>query len=45
VDMLMMITGHAVVTVSGNLELYHASEAATTTTVKAQSAVRLTKVA
>lgn len=45
VDLLMMITGIATVTVSGNLELYHGSEAATTTLVKAQSGVRLTRIA
>lgn len=44
VDMLMMISGLAVVTVAGNLELYHASETAVATTVKAGSALRLTKV-
>ena len=43
-DMLMMISGLAVVTVSGNIELYHASEVAAASTVKAGSAVRLTKV-
>lgn len=43
-DQMMLITGIAVVTAGGNIELYHASEAATTTTVKAQSALRLTKV-
>lgn len=45
VDMLMMISGLVVVTVAGNMELYHASEAATTTTVKANSCLRLTRVA
>lgn len=43
-DQLMFIAGIAVVTVAGNLELYHASEAATTTTVKAQSALRATRI-
>lgn len=43
-DMLLMISGLAVVTVTGNLELYHASETANTTTMKAGSALRLTKV-
>ncbi len=45
VDMLMLISGLAIVTVSGNLELYHASETANTTTVKAGTSLRLTKTA
>ncbi len=43
-DMLMILEGLMVVTVSGNIELYHASEAATTTTVKQDSALILTKI-
>lgn len=44
-DMFLMITGLAVVTVTGNIELYHASEVAAASTVKAGTALRLTKVA
>jgi hypothetical protein len=43
-DMLMLITGLAIVTASGNLELYHASEVAAATTVRAGSGLRLTKI-
>jgi hypothetical protein len=43
-DTLIQITGLAVVTVAGNLELWHASETATATTVKANSILRLTKI-
>lgn len=43
-DMLFLITGLAVVTVSGNLELYSKSEvAASAATVKAGSVLRLTR--
>ena len=42
-DMLMVLEGLMVVTVTGNIELYHASEAATTTTVKQDSMLILTK--
>lgn len=44
VDNLVMISGLAIVTVSGNMELYHASETAVATRVEAGSALRLTKV-
>jgi hypothetical protein len=44
-DMLMIIEGVAVVTVSGDLQLYHGSEVAFASTVKAGSSLRLTKVA
>jgi hypothetical protein len=43
-DMLMLVTGLAVVTASGNMELYHASEVAAATTVRAGSGLRLTKI-
>lgn len=43
VDMLMIIEGLMVVTVSGNIELWHASEVATTTTVKAGTNLVLIK--
>jgi hypothetical protein len=43
-DMLMLVSGLAIVTVTGNMELYHASEVAAATTVKAGSALRLTRV-
>jgi hypothetical protein len=43
-DMLAVIEGIMVVTVAGNIELYHASEVAAASTVKAGSAVRLTRV-
>jgi len=42
-DQFAVITGLMIVTVSGNLELYHASETAASTTVKAGSILRLTK--
>lgn len=44
-DMLMVIYGSIVVTVSGNIELYHGSEAATTTTVKQDSYLILNQIA
>lgn len=43
-DMFMMISGLAVVTVAGNLELYHASETAVATSVMLDSALRATKI-
>lgn len=43
-DILVQITGLMVVTVSGNLELWHASETATATSIMQDSALRLTKV-
>lgn len=43
-DVLYTIRGIAVVTVAGNLELWHGSEVAAASTVKAGSALRLTKV-
>lgn len=43
VDMLMILEGMMVVTVSGNIELWHASEVATTTTVKAGTNLVLIK--
>ncbi len=43
-NMLVIIEGMMTVTVSGNIELYHASEVAATTTVKADSALILTKI-
>lgn len=43
VDMLMILEGLMVVTVSGNIELWHASEVATTTTVKAGTNLVLIK--
>ena len=43
-DMLTIIEGLAVVTVSGNLELWHGSEVAAATVVKANSALILTKI-
>lgn len=44
-DMLMVIEGLAVVTASGNLELYHASEVAAASTVKAGSSLVAVRVA
>lgn len=44
VDMLMVIEGLMVVTVSGNIELYSAGEAATVTTVMKDSSLILTKI-
>lgn len=40
-DMLMIIEGLMIVTVSGNIELYHASETAASTTVKAGTSLRV----
>jgi hypothetical protein len=42
-DVMYMVYGMCVVTVDGNLELWHGSEVAAASTVKAGSAVRLTK--
>lgn len=42
-DVLVQISGLAVVTVAGNLELYHASETATSTSIMQDSVLRLTK--
>lgn len=44
-DMLLVINGLCIVTAAGNLELYHASETAVLTTLKAGSSLRLTKTA
>lgn len=44
-DMLIIIEGIAVVTVAGNLELWHGSEVAAASTVKAGSSLLLTKTA
>lgn len=44
-DMMMLIQGFMIVTVSGNLELYHASEVAAASTVKAGTILRLTRAA
>lgn len=44
-DMLMCIEGTLIVTVSGTLELYHASETAASTTVKAGTLLLVTQVA
>jgi hypothetical protein len=44
-DMLMIIEGLMVVTVAGDLELWHGSEVAAASTVKAGSVLVLTKVA
>ena len=44
VDILMQISGLLVCTVGGNMELYHASETATSTSVMADSVLRLTKM-
>lgn len=44
-DVLYNIFGIMVVTVAGNLELWHGSEAAAASTVKAGSSLRLTKTA
>lgn len=43
-DMLVIIEGLCIVTVSGTLELYHASEVSAASTVKAGSALILTRV-
>lgn len=42
-DMLMLIEGMTVVTVAGNIALYHGSETAASTTIKAGSSLRLTQ--
>lgn len=44
-DILLFISGLAVVTVGGNMELYHASETATSTSIMLDSVLRLTKFA
>jgi len=44
-DLLMIIEGLAVVTVAGDIQLYHGSEVAAATTVKAGSSLRLTRTA
>mgnify|MGYP001566972366 CR=1 FL=1 len=44
-DMLTIIEGLMVVTVSGNIELYHGSEVAAATTVKKDSALIIIKIA
>jgi hypothetical protein len=44
VDMLLVIEGMLTVTVAGNIQLFHASEVATTTTIMAGSSLHLVKV-
>jgi hypothetical protein len=44
-DMLLIIEGMMIVTASGNIQLWHASEAASTTTIKIGSSLQLCKVA
>lgn len=44
-DMMMRIEGMMIVTVAGNIELWHGSETANSTTVKAGSSLILTKTA
>jgi hypothetical protein len=44
-DVLVQISGLLVCTVGGNMELYHASETATATSVMLDSVLRLTKMA
>lgn len=44
-DVFYQITGMMVVTVAGNMELWHGSEAAAASTVKAGSSLRLTQTA
>lgn len=43
-DMMIVLEGIVIVTVSGTMELYHASETAAATTVKAGSSLMLVKV-
>lgn len=43
-DMLMIIEGVAVVTVAGNIELWHGSEVAAASTVRGGTGLRLTKI-
>lgn len=43
-DILVVIQGLAVVTVGGNMELYHASETATSTSIMLDSVLRLTRM-
>jgi sorbitol-specific phosphotransferase system component IIBC len=42
-DLLVKITGMMIVTVAGNIELWHGSEVAAASTVKAGSSLILTK--
>lgn len=44
-ELLLVITGIAIVTVAGNLELYHASETATSTSILDGSSLRAVKTA
>lgn len=44
-DVLILIQGLLVCTVGGNMELYHASETATSTSIMLDSVLRLTKMA
>ena len=44
-DMMMIIEGLMVVTVAGNIELYHGSEVAAASTIKQNSSLILTKIA
>lgn len=44
-DMLMIIEGLAIVTAGGNLELWHGSEVAAASTVKAGTSLRVTRTA
>ena len=44
-NMMMIIEGLMVVTIEGNIELYHASEVAFASTIKANSSLILTKIA
>ena len=44
-DMLMIIEGLAVVTVAGDIQLYHGSEVAAQSTIKKDSSLILTKIA
>ena len=44
-DMLMVIEGLMIVTAAGNIELWHGSETANTTTVKIGSSLQLTQTA
>lgn len=44
-DILVLISGLMVVTAAGNLELYHASETATSTSIMLDSVLRVTKMA
>ena len=44
-DMMMVIEGLMIVTVAGDLQLYHGSENAVATTIKTGSSLVLTKTA